>query len=165
VTDNLPRATKIPSAARLTGSRRGRGLPDLRGIAAATAAAFATSAAYYITLAEPYQELLGTPQASMPAWTLLVELARTLALTSAMSALVARLDIVRASRALQVAVAAWTAFPATLMVGAVVHDGVPWGLAAIHGGDWLVKLCLVTVLLARFRASRQRYGAPASGRH
>jgi len=29
----------------------------------------------------------------------------------------------------------------------VVHENAPWKLAAIHAGDWLVKLLLVAVIV------------------
>ena len=35
--------------------------------------------------------------------------------------------------------------------GRVVWDNVPWKLAAIHAGDWLVKLPLMAVILAVWR--------------
>lgn len=136
-----------------TGARR-RSLPtDVTGVALATATAFVTSAAWYTALADPYQQLLGPAAAqSMSVSVLLVEVGRCLVLVSVLSVLVARLDVVRTVRALRVAVAAWAAFPAMLMLGSVVHEGVPWELAAIHGGDWLIKLCVVTVVLARRRS-------------
>ena len=36
--------------------------------------------------------------------------------------------------------------------GSVVHEKVPWRLAAIHSGDWLVKLLLITSVVAGRRA-------------
>ena len=38
-----------------------------------------------------------------------------------------------------------------LLTGSVVHEKVPWRLAAIHGGDWLLKLLLVSAVVARRR--------------
>ena len=43
------------------------------------------------------------------------------------------------------------AFPVVLLTGSVVHEKVPWRLAAIHAGDWLVKLLLVTLVVGARR--------------
>ena len=44
--------------------------------------------------------------------------------------------------------ALWIGFPLVLWVGAIVHEKTPVRLAAIHAGDWLVKLPAVGVLVA-----------------
>ena len=41
---------------------------------------------------------------------------------------------------------------AVLLAGSVAHEKVPWRLAAIHAGDWLVKLVLITGVVAGRRA-------------
>jgi hypothetical protein len=41
----------------------------------------------------------------------------------------------------------WAGFPLVLWTGAVVQEGLPWRLAVIHAGDWLVKLPLVAVVV------------------
>jgi hypothetical protein len=45
------------------------------------------------------------------------------------------------------AVSLWVAFPAILLVGSVIWDDVPPRLAAIHAGDWLMKLLLIAVIV------------------
>ena len=42
-------------------------------------------------------------------------------------------------------------FPAAILLGSVVHEGVPLALAAIHAGDWLVKLLLIGVVVGVWR--------------
>ena len=44
--------------------------------------------------------------------------------------------------------ALWVGFPLVLWVGAVVHERTPLKLAAIHGGDWLIKLLAIGVIVA-----------------
>jgi hypothetical protein len=41
------------------------------------------------------------------------------------------------------------ACPVVLLTGSVVHGKVPWQQAAIHAGDWLVELLLVSVTVGR----------------
>ena len=43
--------------------------------------------------------------------------------------------------------ALWIGFPVILLLGSVVHEKVPWRLAALHAGDWLVKLLLIAVIV------------------
>jgi hypothetical protein len=47
-------------------------------------------------------------------------------------------------------------FPAMILLGSVVHENVPLMLAAIHAGDWLVKLLLITVILGVWPIGRGR---------
>jgi hypothetical protein len=42
-----------------------------------------------------------------------------------------------------------------ILLGSVVHEGVPFVLAAIHAGDWLVKILLMTVILGVWRKGRR----------
>jgi hypothetical protein len=49
------------------------------------------------------------------------------------------------------AVLLWIGFPFVLWTGAIMWENVPVELAAIHAGDWLLKLVLVTVIVAVWR--------------
>jgi hypothetical protein len=44
--------------------------------------------------------------------------------------------------------AVWAGFPLVLWMGAVIWENTPPGLAVIHGGDWLVKLLVVAVIVS-----------------
>ena len=65
---------------------------------------------------------------------------------TALAVLVSGLDVSAIPAGLGIALATWVAFPVTLLAGAVIWDNVPLGLAAIHAGDWLVKLLCVTAI-------------------
>ena len=71
--------------------------------------------------------------------TLAVELVRSLVVAVAVAALVAALGL-DLSGTLLLALALWVAFPVVLLTGSVFHERVPPLLAAIHSGDWLLKL-------------------------
>jgi hypothetical protein len=43
-----------------------------------------------------------------------------------------------------------------ILLGSVVHENVPLSLAAIHAGDWLVKLLLMTLILGVWPIGRGR---------
>jgi hypothetical protein len=120
------------------------------------AAAVAASAAWYTAFGkqlarmdDAYAE--GTRQ---PAWVMPVELARSTAVAAAMTVLVDRTRANGPLEAAKLGVGLWGAFPVVLLTGSVVHEKVPWQKAAIHAGDWLVKLLLVSTLVGRQRRRR-----------
>lgn len=53
--------------------------------------------------------------------------------------------------AVQLGAVLWIGFPVVLLVGSVIHENVPWKLAAIHAGDWLVKLVVIAVIVGVWR--------------
>lgn len=44
--------------------------------------------------------------------------------------------------------ALWIGFPFVLWTGAMMWENTPWRLAALHAGDWLVKLLVVAVIVS-----------------
>jgi Protein of unknown function (DUF1761) len=109
-------------------------------IAVATIAAFLSGGAYYTVLGPDADE-------PMPPWKLAVELLRCLILAVVVAGLASRADIDGWSGGLALGLALWTGFPLLLWIGAVIHEDTPIGLAAIHAGDWLVKLLLVGAIV------------------
>ena len=108
--------------------------------------AFLASSAYYAALGSRLAELspaYAGPRRSAPV-TALVELVRGGAVAAAVAWLVAGLGIGGIVPGLGLALVLWVAFPAVLLSGSVFHERVPVALAAIHAGDWLMKLVLVT---------------------
>ena len=53
--------------------------------------------------------------------------------------------------AVQLGLWVWVGFQAMLLMGAVLHEKMPWMLYAIHAGDALVKTLLMTVILGGWR--------------
>jgi len=47
----------------------------------------------------------------------------------------------------------WIGFHATLLVGSVIHENMPWKLYAIHAGDALVKTLVMAFILGVWRKS------------
>jgi len=134
----------------VTGTRQRRGRA-LVGIASAAVAGFVVSAAWYAVWAEPYQQLRGATAAiAMPWWLLPAELGRSLVVAAVLTTAVRSLGISTLAAALKVAFLTWLAFPVVLLVGSILHEGVPPLLAAIHAGDWLVKLLVIAVVVRRF---------------
>lgn len=123
---------------------------DLRAVAVATGAAVAAGTAWYTALGRHLAHLdeAYAGAARPPAWVLPVELGRSATVATAVAVLARRTDTHGVSDASRLAVGLWAAFPAVLLNGSVVHEKLPWQLAAIHAGDWLVKLVLITGVVA-----------------
>jgi hypothetical protein len=121
----------------------------------AVAAAFVLSTAYYIAFGRQYAELRGlSPEAAAarpPVWKVLLELVRSLLVASLVAGLADLLEITDWAEAATLAVSLWVAFPVVLLVGSVIWDDVPPRLAAIHGGDWLLKLVLIAVIVGSWQ--------------
>ena len=120
------------------------------GIGAAAVAAFVVSSVYY-TLATPVeQRVLGGTALDRgrpgPA-KVLTELLRT-AVTAAVFAWIAdRAGALDLPDTLALALMAWVGFPVVLLTGSVIWEKAPPVTAAVHAGDWLLKLLLIAVIL------------------
>ncbi|MGX5656338.1 DUF1761 domain-containing protein [Geodermatophilus nigrescens] len=120
-------------------------------VAAAAGASFVASSAWYAAFGSRLAELdeaYAGPQPS-PAVVVPVELARSATVAAAVSVLADRLPARGPRDAVALATGLWAAFPAVLLTGSVFHEKVPWQQAAIHAGDWLLKLLLVTAVVGR----------------
>ncbi len=105
------------------------------------------SGAYYAALGDQLARVSAT-DAQMPPWKVGVELARNLVLAAVVAGLAVRGDIDEWTGGLLLGVALWLAFPLVLWTGALIHESTPVRLAAIHAGDWLLKLLAVAVLVS-----------------
>jgi uncharacterized protein DUF1761 len=122
-------------------------------IAVATVAAFVASSGYYSAFDRLRARLLGTPPAAgqrPPAWKIAVELLRSLVIATAFAVACDALNI-GGPRTVLLALGVWLAFPVTILSGSIVWDGVPWRLAALHAGDWLLKAVLIALIVGLWR--------------
>ena len=83
-----------------------------------------------------------------PVWELVGEFAKNLVVAFVIAYLVVRLGVGDWKSALQLGLWIWVGFQAMLLMGAVLHEHMPWTLYTIHAGDALVKTLLMTVLMA-----------------
>ncbi len=123
---------------------------DLRAVALAAGAAVVASTAWYTALGRQLAQLheAYAEDARPPVWVLPVEFGRSATVATSVAVLARRTDTRGFPGAARLAVGLWAAFPAVLLTGSVVHEKVPWKLAAIHSGDWLVKLLLISTVVA-----------------
>jgi hypothetical protein len=119
---------------------------DLLAVLAATVAAFLSAGAYYAVLGDRLAAVSGA-SGQAPPWTLAVELLRCLVLAAVVAGLASQGEIDEWTGGVALGLALWLGFPVVLWTGAVVHERTPLALAAIHAGDWLVKLLLIAVIV------------------
>ena len=131
-------------------------MPDLNWLAviAAAFAVFVVSTVYYIVftaqlkrLSPAYADAGGTPE----PWRVAVELLRSFVVGAVIAALVALVGVTDVTGAIGLGLALWVGFPVVLLVGSVVWEKVPPMLAAIHAGDWLLKLLVISLIVTLWR--------------
>jgi hypothetical protein len=120
----------------------------------AVIAAFVASSLWYSPLlfGKQFMELSGVgPSAGPNAIKIVGELARNFILAYVLGRFVVLLNVADSKGALNLGVWLWIGFPVLLLSGSVMWQNVPWKLAAIHAGDWLVKILLIVVILSVWR--------------
>src|SRR5688500_10691643 len=109
----------------------------------AAVAAFMMSAVWYSPLlfGNAYMKLRGInpdtmAEMKMPAGKILVEFVRAIVVAFVLASFVVRLGVGDWPDAAKLGLWMWLGFPAMILLGSVIHENVPWKLAAIHVGDW-----------------------------
>jgi len=126
-------------------------------VVAAAVAAFVASSVWYVLFGKERMKLLGNePGATadmrrVQPWKMLAEIIRSLIVAYVLARLVVLLGIADWKGAVRLGAWMWVGFPFMILVGSVMWDKRPWKLSAIHAGDWLVKLLLMSVILGVWR--------------
>jgi hypothetical protein len=122
-------------------------------VVVATVAAFVGSSVWYGLLGSQLARLNDAyaDSARAPVWIMLVEFVRSLVVAYVLVVLAGLVGVAGLGGAVQLGVGLWIGFPVVLLVGSVIHENVPWKLAAIHAGDWLVKLIVIAVVVGVWR--------------
>ena len=120
-------------------------------VAVATLAGFITSAVYYGVLGN-IRTKYSNAKASKPS---IKQAAAELLRTAILVLIVAVIAKLTTSATIGDAVALagllWIGFPAILLSGSVMYEKTPVPLALLHGGDWLLKLLVITSLIVLWR--------------
>lgn len=127
-------------------------MPDVEILAvlAAAVAAFAIGGTYYSVFGEQLAAASDVAAADEqpPPWVPAAELGRCLVLAVVVAGLASQGEIDELAGGLALGLALWIGFPLVLWTGAMIHENTPWRLAAIHAGDWLLKLLAVGALVS-----------------
>ena len=127
-------------------------MPDIDPLAVAIAAvaALAFSGSWYalVPADTPEEwEAARTP----PAWLPAAELLRNVVVALVVAGLTVEIGIDDAAGGLLLGVSLFVGFPAVLFAGSILHEGYPGRMAAVHLGDWLLKLMLIGAIVAAFQ--------------
>jgi Protein of unknown function (DUF1761) len=123
---------------------------NLLAILVATMVAVVLSATYYVMLGGQLATVSdAAASGEQPApWTVGVEVLRTLLVVVVVAGLASQTGTDEWAGGLVLGTALWIGFPLMLWAGGMLHERAPWKLAAIHAGDWLIKLAVVTVIVS-----------------
>jgi len=108
---------------------------------------------------KPWMRLRGLdPSAAMagaklPAGRLVIEFARCVVLSYVIARFMVLLHILRLIGAVHFGLFAWIGFPVLIFTGSVLWENTPWKVAAIHAGDWLVKLLAISIIVFLWRGA------------
>lgn len=86
-----------------------------------------------------------------PVWKLLGFFTTGLIIALCVAVLVGLTDISGWSPSLGLGVLLWVGFSLTQWISSILGEGVPWKLAAIHAGDWLLHLLIISVIVGVWR--------------
>ena len=133
-------------------------MPEVNALAVVVAAvaAFVASGAWYVVFGDTMLSLQArwrgaTAPEGPEAWKLVGFGVSGLVVAGAIAVL---LDIADASgwpESVGIGLLVWVGFCATQWVGSILGEDVPVGLAAIHAGDWLARLLIVTTIVGSWR--------------
>jgi hypothetical protein len=118
-------------------------------------AVFVASSVWYVVFGPTRMRLRGIePGAGTdvrpPPWKVLAEVLRSVVVAYVLARFIGALGVTWTG-AVGLGLLAWIGFPVMILLGSVQWEDVPWKLAAIHAGDWLVKLLILSVILGVWR--------------
>ena len=123
-------------------------------VAVASLAAFFLSSAWYIVFAgQTADASSGRDDGQPEPWRILVELARSAVVASLLAGLTVQLGITTGTGSGLLALTMWIGFPVVLLTGSVIWENVPVKTAALHAGDWFLKLVLIAVVVGMWQTA------------
>jgi len=133
----------------------------------AALAAFVASSAWYIAFGNQLAQLSPAFAGHLkegPTWRQPVVILQGLVLAFVLARLIRMAGVTGWMRAAQLAAWAWVGLVAIQWTSAMMWEDTPWQLAAIHAGDWFMKLLIIAVILGTWphRGSRSASVPPAS---
>jgi Protein of unknown function (DUF1761) len=122
-------------------------------VGAAAVAAMAVSLGWYTVFGRQLAALsrAAVDDGQPPPWKLAVEFGRCVLVAAVVAGLAGGLSVPNWPAAAGLGLLLWIGFPVVLLAGSVLWESVPARLAALHAGDWLVKLVVVAVIVGAWR--------------
>ena len=120
------------------------------GIGVAAVAAFIVSSVYYSLMPAVPTATGDIPESGRPApWQIAAELVRSAITAGLVAGLLRAGDWDGAAAAALLGLVLWV-LPFVILTGSVVWERVPVPRAALHIGDWLVKLAVIGAIVGAF---------------
>ena len=118
-------------------------------VVVAAVAAFILSGIWYAVFGSQLARLhpAYADSGSISARDVFVELARNLVVALVLAWLLGQVGVEDWAQAALVGFVLWFGIAVVLLIGSVYHEKVPVTLAAIHAGDWLLKLVVIAIIV------------------
>jgi hypothetical protein len=120
-------------------------------VVVASIVAFVVSSIWYAALTPVENRLLGghAPDRGKrpPPQKVLLELIRNLVLATVIAGLARQCELTGVGSTVVLGLVLWVGFPAVLLTGSMMWEKTQAVTAALHGGDWLVKLLAMSVII------------------
>ncbi len=123
-------------------------------VVVAAVAAFVVSLVWYIVFGKELAKVSATFAEAMQKrqpWKMLVVIVQSLVIALVLAYLIRLIGGVDWLGDLRVGILLWIGLSAMQWVGSILWENVPLKMAAIHAGDWLVKLVVITVIVGLWR--------------
>ncbi|MER7211907.1 MULTISPECIES: DUF1761 domain-containing protein [Streptosporangium] len=120
-------------------------------VIAASIVAFVLSSTYYALLTPTEKRLLGERAPDRgdrpPPLKILLELARGLVVAAVIAGLARYAGLTDVWSTVVLGLVLWAGFPAVLLTGSMMWERTPAVTAALHAGDWLVKILVISAIV------------------
>jgi hypothetical protein len=123
-------------------------------VVVAAVAAFVASLVWYFVFGKELAKVSAAFAEGMQKpqpWKMLVVIGQSLVVALVLAYFIGLIGNVGWLGALQVGILLWIGLSAVQWVGSIMWEKVPLKMAAIHAGDWLVKLVLIAVIVGVWR--------------
>jgi hypothetical protein len=123
-------------------------------VVVAAIAAFVASLVWYIVFGKELAKVSAAFAEGLrkrQPWKMLVVLVQSLVLALVLAYFIGLIGNVDWMGAVRIGVLLWIGLSAVQWVGSIMWEKVPLKMAAIHAGDWLVKLVLIAVIVGVWR--------------
>jgi hypothetical protein len=120
-------------------------------VVVASIVVFVLSSAYYALLTPAEKRLLGERAPDRgdrpPPPKILLELARSLVVATVIAGLARYAGLTGMGPAVVLGLVLWLGFPAMLLTGSMMWEKTPAVTAALHAGDWLIKIVVTSAIV------------------
>ena len=123
-------------------------------VVVAAVLAFVVSAIWYIVFGKELAKVspaFAEGRRKRQPWKMLVVIAQSLVIALVLAYVLGLIGTVDWVEAMGIGVLLWIGLSAMQWVGSILWENVPFKMAAIHAGDWLVKLVLIAVIVGVWR--------------